>query len=108
MITESIAKKYFNAVDIVGKNMIINDTGSYKVTAVIKDIPIQSHFNFDFFVAMSENEDSRSDNWLSENYSTYIVLRKGTNPKNMEPELNKMMDRYVGPELKDMINLSLD
>jgi putative ABC transport system permease protein len=108
VITESIAKKYFNAVDVVGKNMIINDTGNYKVTGVIKDIPAQSHFNFDFFVAMSENEDSRSDNWLSENYSTYIVLRKGTNSKNMEPELNKLMDRYVGPELKDMINLSLD
>ena len=108
VITESIAKKYFNAVDVVGKNMIINDTGNYKVTGVIKDIPTQSHFNFDFFVAMSENEDSRSDNWLSENYSTYIVLRKGTNPKNMEPELNKLMDRYVGPQLKDIINLGLD
>ena len=108
VITESIAKKYFNAVDVVGKNMIINDTGNYKVTGVIKDIPTQSHFNFDFFVAMSENEDSRNDNWLSENYSTYIVLRKGTNPKNMEPELNKLMDRYVGPQLKDIINLGLD
>jgi putative ABC transport system permease protein len=108
VITETIAKKYFNGVDVVGKNMIINDTGNYKITGVIKDIPVQSHFNFDFFVAMSENEDSRNDNWLSENYSTYIVLRKGTNPKNMEPELNKMMDRYVGPELKDVINLSLD
>ncbi len=108
VITETIAKKYFNTIEAVGKNMLINDTGNYKITGVIKDIPAQSHFNFDFFVAMSENENSRDDNWLSENYSTYVVLKKGTNPKNMEPALNKMMDRYVGPELKGAINLSLD
>lgn len=108
VMTESIAKKYFNRIDVVGKNVIINDTGNYKITGVIKDIPAQSHFNFDFFVAMSENPGSRDDNWLSENYNTYILLKKEADPKMMEPELNKMMDRYVGPELKDAINLSLD
>jgi putative ABC transport system permease protein len=50
VITEKIARKYFNSVDAVGKQMIINDTGNYKVTAVIEDIPRQSHFNFDMFV----------------------------------------------------------
>ncbi|HXL56334.1 MAG TPA: FtsX-like permease family protein, partial [Chitinophagaceae bacterium] len=33
---------------------------------------------------------------------------KNTDAKKLEPELNKMMDRYVGPELKSVINLSLD
>jgi putative ABC transport system permease protein len=108
VITESIAKKYFNRTDVAGKNMLINDTGNYKITGVIKDIPAQSHFNFDFFVAFAENEDSRSDSWLSENYNTYVLLRKNADAKKLEPELNKMMDRYVGPELKDVINLSLN
>jgi len=108
VITETIAKKYFNRTDVVGKNMIINDTGNYKITGVIKDIPAQSHFNFDFFVAMSETDDSRSDNWLSENYNTYILLKKNADATKLEPELNKMMEHYVGPELKAVANLSLD
>ncbi|MEP6950767.1 MAG: ABC transporter permease [Ginsengibacter sp.] len=108
VLNESMAKKYFNSTDVVGKNMLINDTGNYKITAVIKDIPEQSHFNFHFFVATSEKPDSRNDNWLSENWSTYILLKKNADVKKLEPELNKMMDRYVGPELKGVTNLTLD
>jgi putative ABC transport system permease protein len=108
VITEDIAKKYFNRIDVVGQNMIINDTGNYKVTGVIKNIPTQSHFYFDFFVPFIENPDSRNNSWLSNNYNTYVLLRNGSDAKTLEPELNKMMDRYVAPQLKSVINLTMD
>jgi putative ABC transport system permease protein len=108
VITEMIAKKYFNSTDVIGKTMLINDTGNYKITGVIKDIPKQSHFNFDFFVPMIENNGSNDDNWLSENWSTYILLKKNADAKQVEAQLNPMMDRHVGPQLKSVINQSLD
>ncbi len=108
VVTETVAKKYFNSTDVVGKTLRINDTGNYKITAVIKDIPKQSHFNFDFFVPMIENNGSNDDNWLSENWNTYVLLKKNIDPKLLEPQLNAMMDKYVGPELKSVINQSLD
>jgi len=108
VITETIAKKYFNSTDVVGKTMLINDTGNYKITGVIKDIPKQSHFNFDFFVPMIEDGGSNEDNWLSENWSTYILLKKNADVKQVEAQLNPMMDRHVGPLLKSVINQSLD
>ena len=108
VITETIAKKYFNSTDVVGKTMLINDTGNYKITAVIKDIPTQSHFNFDFFVPMMENRGANEDNWLSENYTTYILLKKNANVKQVEAQLNPLMDRHVGPQLQSMVNISLN
>jgi putative ABC transport system permease protein len=108
VITEKIAKKYFNSTDVVGKNMIINDTGNYKITAVIKNIPAQSHFNFDFFVPMIENGGNNDDNWLSENWNTYVLLKKNADVKQVQAQLNLMMDKYVGPELKNVINQNLD
>jgi putative ABC transport system permease protein len=108
VITESIAKKYFNSTDVVGKTMLINDTGNYKITAVIKDIPKQSHFNFDFFVPMIENNGSNDDNWLSENWSTYILLKKNADVKQVEAQLNPLMDKHVGPQLKSIINQNID
>ncbi len=48
VITEKIARKYFNSEDVVGKTFIVNDTSNYKITGVIKNVPTQSHFNFDF------------------------------------------------------------
>ena len=108
VITEKIAKKYFNSTDVVGKTMLINDTANYKITAVIKDIPKQSHFNFDFFVPMMENYGSNGDDWLSENWSTYILLKKNADVKQVEAQLNPMMDRYIGPELQSMLNQSMN
>src|SRR6185436_6193868 len=95
-------------MDIVGKSMLINDTGNYGITGVIKDIPKQSHFNFNIFIPMIEDQGSTNDIWLSENYNTYILLKKNANVKKLEPQLNPMMDRHVGPQLKSIINLSLE
>jgi putative ABC transport system permease protein len=97
VITEKVAKKYFNTTDVVGKTMLINDTGNYKVTAVIRNIPTQSHFNFDIFVPMRENSGSNDDNWLSENWNTYILLKKDADPKKLELQLNAFMEKYTGP-----------
>ena len=108
VITEKIAKKYFNSTDVVGKSMLINDTGNYKITGVIKNIPTQSHFNFDFFVPMRENSGSNDDNWLSENWNTYVLLKKTADAKQLESQLNGMMDKHVGPQLKSVINQSLE
>ena len=108
VITETVAKKYFNSTDVVGKTMLINDTSNYKITAVIKDLPKQSHFHFDFFVPMMENGGSNDDNWLSENYNTYILLKKNADVKQLEAQLNPLMDRRVGPQLQSVINISLN
>ena len=108
VITESIAKKYFDNTEVVGKTMLINDTGNYKITAVIKDIPKQSHFNFDFFVPMMESSGSNEDNWLSENWNTYILLKPNADIKQVEAELNPFMDRHVGPQLNSVIHQTID
>ena len=107
VISETIAKKYFNSTDVVGKTMLINDSGNYKITAVIKDIPKQSHFRFDFFVPMMENRGSNEDNWLSENYTTYVVLNNQADVKQVETQTNRLMDEHVGPQLQSMIDTSL-
>src|SRR5688572_28331134 len=56
VITESIARKYFNKTDVVGQSLRFDNSQDYKITGVIKDIPANSHFNFDFFVSLSSSE----------------------------------------------------
>ncbi len=107
VITQTTAKKYFNSTDVVGKNLIINDTSSYKITGVIKDIPLQSHFNFDFFVSLSSSGESRENNWVSNNFNTYIVLKKGTDPKKLESQFGAMVLKYLGPQVKQLMNITM-
>ncbi|MDP4251872.1 MAG: ABC transporter permease [Bacteroidota bacterium] len=108
VVTETMARKYFNSTDIIGKTLLVNDSANYKITAVIKDIPRQSHFNFDFFVPMMENYGSNDDNWLSENWNTYVLLKENADVKQVEAQLNPFMDEHVGPQVKSLTNQSLE
>ena len=79
------------------------------VTGVIRDIPTQSHFTADFLVPMVENEDARTnDNWLSNNYNTYLVLRKGSDPRRLETKFPAMIQKYTGPLLQQAVHISVD
>jgi putative ABC transport system permease protein len=108
VITEKIAMKYFNTTQAVGRTMLINDTGNYKITAVIKNIPSQSHFNFNIFVPMRENDGANDDNWLSENWNTYILLKKNADAQRLESQLNPFMEKHTAPLLKSVVNQSIE
>ncbi|HUQ97578.1 MAG TPA: ABC transporter permease, partial [Chitinophagaceae bacterium] len=53
VITESTAKKYFSSTNVIGKVLRFDNRDDYKITGVIKDVPENSHFNFDFFVSLA-------------------------------------------------------
>jgi putative ABC transport system permease protein len=109
VITEKIAKKYFGTTDAVGKSLETNDNGAtvYKVTAVIKNIPQNSHFNFDFFFSM-KNVNYQWGQYLSHNFHTYILLKSGTDLKAFDKNFLQYENKYVLPEIKFMGINSLD
>lgn len=106
VITESTALKYFGTTHAVGKTLETNEKPSlYKVTAVIKDIPKNSHFNFDMIFSM-DNVDYGWGNFLSHNFQTYLLLRPGTDPKAFEKNFRQFATKYVLPQAKNMMNIN--
>jgi putative ABC transport system permease protein len=108
VITETMARKYFNTDQAVGRTLTVNDSIPYKVTGVIKDIPTQSHFHFDFFVSMASNPESRSNMWVSNNFNTYVVLKQGSDPKKLEAQFDDMVNRYILPQATQILGMSAD
>jgi putative ABC transport system permease protein len=90
VITESTAKKYFNKTDVAGQTITINDTSIYKITAVIKDIPSQSHFNFDFFLSYASIPEYHAGGWGYGGIHNYLLLKPGTNIKALEDQIAKL------------------
>jgi putative ABC transport system permease protein len=108
VITESTAKKYFNATDVVGRTLVINKNNNYKITGVIKDIPEQSHFHFDFFFPMLETDQSRDGSWFNYNFQTYLLVKPGTDAKQLEGRLNKTIMAEAAPQFQSTVNMSKD
>jgi len=108
VITEFVAKKYFQSTDVLGKTLTINNTGSRKITGVIKDIPQNCHFQFTSFIPMLEDPNANEVNWAgSQNYNTYFLLKPNTDIKALTLALNKMQDRHLEPQLKSILNKTL-
>ncbi len=108
VITEATARKYFGGVgNALGKTVETDDNGRtvYKVTAVIKNIPPNSHFNFDFIFCM-KNVNYQWGQYLSHNFHTYLLLKPGITPEAFKKNFDQYTDRYVLPEAKEYLQVS--
>ena len=106
VITEKAAQKYFNRTNVVGQILTINDTSLYKITGVIKDIPKQSHFNFDFFISMASTPEGKDDAWFSSNFNTYVLLRPGTDFNKFQAKIPAFFESHAGPQLQSVLHLT--
>jgi putative ABC transport system permease protein len=104
VITESTAKKYFAAPDAVDKTIEI-EKKPFKIKAVIKDIPHNSHFHFDFLMSM-KNVEYGFGNYLSMNFQTYILLKPGTDYHAFDRNFAQVVDKYVFPQAKQYMNIN--
>ncbi len=90
VITESAAKKYFNRVDVVGQTLTVNDSTLYKITGVLKDMPLQSHFNYDFFMSFSSRPESKWTGWGYSGVHNYLLVKPGANIKSLEARIRSL------------------
>jgi putative ABC transport system permease protein len=108
VITERTAKKYFNSTNVIGKTLLFDNINNYKITGVIKDIPEQSHFKFDFFISMATFPASKETTWLNTSYQTYVLLKPGADYKKLEGKLSKIVSTYIATELRNVVHAKFD
>ncbi|HRO71181.1 MAG TPA: ABC transporter permease, partial [Chitinophagaceae bacterium] len=106
IISASMAKKYFNSLDVIGKTLKVDNTDLYNITGVIKDMPSQSHLHFNFIKSMASLESSASNFWLSNSFMTYVLVRKGTTQAELDNYLEQTAKKYAEPQLMNMVHSS--
>jgi putative ABC transport system permease protein len=88
VISEKAAKKYFGAVDPVGKTISWNGTNKFEVTGIFQDIPQNSHIKFDFmfsYQTLNNQTNNQSEtNWGWYDFNTYVLLEPGTDVKALQ------------------------
>lgn len=106
VITRSAAMKYFGTLNALGKTIETNDNIStlYKVTAVVEDVPKNSHFDFDFFFSM-KNVNYDWGQFTSHNFHTYLLFKPGTNVKEFDKSIDQYIINYVIPAAGQNMNL---
>ena len=107
VLTEEYAKKYFGNQDPMGQKIIVEaDTILYTVTGIVQNVPDNSHIKFDMLASLSSFPgQANNDQWVSNNFYTYIVVKDGTNRAALEKKFQGMVTKYVGPQIQQILRL---
>lgn len=100
VLSETAAAKYFPDGNAMGQSLIVDNRSNFKVTGVYRDIPETNHFRFDIMLSLVTLDYNKDDNWLSNNFPTYIKLRKGADAAGLEAKFPQLVDKYAGPMAK--------
>ncbi|RKR85727.1 putative permease [Mucilaginibacter gracilis] len=108
VITSKSAQLYFPGVkyhDVIGKQIIYNDSVRTTVTGVVNELPQHSDFIFQDFISLATIPTSglktnfSYDNWTMTNGSSqlYIKLVPGTTVPQVEKQLASLYKKYSPP-----------
>ena len=62
----------------------------YRITAIVEDLPVNSHFHFDFVLAMDKS-DLTEWTW----YYNYIMLEDNVHPSQIIDQFNQFAEKYI-------------
>jgi putative ABC transport system permease protein len=118
IITESTAIKYFGSSDAVGEIITMDNEFEYRIAAVIRDVPLNSHFNSSPIMgtsieviaplaALNRMRDfDLAGNWdnLSMGNMTYVMLPASLDGVWLQNQLDILYDRFVPDEPREAVS----
>jgi putative ABC transport system permease protein len=108
VITETIAAKYFGEENPVGKTLEVEGRPA-AVKGVIKDIPRNSHIQFDFLTSYEfiQKISGYGTSWGSFNFVTYLQLEEERDIQEIAKNITAVAERNNCPQVKDGVEFRL-
>lgn len=102
VITESLAITYFGKADVLNEHIFVlggwsSDEKQYKVTAVIEDLPPQTHLPIDILFSF-QNPEARSG-WAY----VYLLLEKGTDIELVKSKIAQFIHKHADENSADKV-----
>lgn len=107
VLSKSLAKKYFNDTDPIGKTMRNNGRVEYIVTGVFDDLPENSHMKVDAMLSFAtyaklvgKPDEASLNEWQWDGFLTYILLRENASAQALESKLPDFVQKQMAEEFK--------
>ncbi|PIB38209.1 ABC transporter permease [Maribacter sp. 4G9] len=107
VITESFSEKLFGNQDPIGKMVKIDNRDIFKVTGILKDVPPNTHFSFEFLIPWSYLTQQGWDdkNWGNNSVATYVLLKENTDIDTFSNKIVSLRENYDKdtPDIKTLL-----
>jgi len=96
VLTETLAKKIFGREDAMGKVIKIDNKDNFTVTGILKDLPNNTRFKFEYLLpwdyVIKKGEDDSS--WGNNSTRTYVLLKQNATLASANEKIRKLKVRY--------------
>ena len=93
VLTQTLASKIFGNQNPVGKIVKIDNKDAYKVTGVMKDLPNNTQFDFDYLVSLAANPymAGMETKWNTNAFNTYVQLQPGASLAKVDQKIKDLV-----------------
>ncbi|MBE9519119.1 MAG: ABC transporter permease, partial [Bacteroidetes bacterium] len=100
VLTETMADRYFSGEPAVGNTLKVGEE-IYTITAVIEDVPRNSHILFDGLVSRNSLP-QQMGSWGNFGVYTYLLLQEGEEGAVFQEKIKEMYDQYMATIFESM------
>ena len=94
VITRHMAEKYFGSALVLGQQFEIHNK-YYKVSGVLKNLPANSHLQFDVLLPFTANPRKEILHQMPMDFPTYLRIIRPTSPEKAKEEMETMISTIV-------------
>ncbi len=96
VLTEEMARKFFNDEDPLGKTLISMNF-SFTITGVVKSLPKNSHIQFDLLIPFIfySTFGANLNSWSVNATYSYIELQQGADGKIVEGKIRNILQKHI-------------
>ena len=96
VLTEKAAKSLFGNEDAMGKVIRLKNEEDFTVTGVVKDLPNNTRFNFDFLISMSnlKYRVGQDYGWNDNSTPTYVMLKPNASYTSVALKIKGLKQKY--------------
>jgi len=111
VITETLAKALFGNDDPIGQIIRVDDQSSLKVSGLLKDIPNNSSFEFEYLMTWKHRESinpwvvRNKENWGNYSFQVYVELASAEKEIEVEEGIAKMLFDHGETEIPNELFL---
>lgn len=96
VLTEKAAKSLFGNEDAMGRVIKLQDEENFTVTGVLKNLPDNTRFDFEFLISMSNLKYGEGQNlgWNDNSTPTYVMLKPNANYASVASKIKALKQKY--------------
>jgi len=118
LLSETSAIKFFGSIDVVGKVITLDNEFDYHISAVIEDVPLNSHFNsmpivetkidiiapFKALTRLRDYDEAGEWDNLSLGNLTYVLLPDSLDGEWLQLQMDGVYERHVSEQMQEVIS----